>query len=225
MDAVVGDEVVEDAAGVVVEFLGLGAVLLVLQDLGEDAAKLPGVEERGPVEDLDDLGEGHGVLEERADALGRGDVGGGPVDREFLAFRLLVGDVDGAGALAGEEFAFLHLAGLVLGEEGGAEILGEEGIADPDDEGGVDDVDDGLVEVRGDLDRGVGPRGGGASDEERGFDAALFELLGIVDHLVETRGDEPAQSDDVGLVFGGGGEDAVAVDHDAEVDDLVAIAA
>lgn len=183
------------------------------------------MEERGPVEDLDDLGEGHGVLEEGADALWRGDVGGGPVDREFLAFRLLVGDVDGAGALAGEEFALLHLAGLVLGEEGGAEILGEEGIADPDDEGGVDDVDDGLVEMRGDLDGGVGARGGGSADEEGLPDAALLEFLGVVDHLIERGRDESAEADDVGLVFRGGGEDAVAIDHDAEVDDLVAVAA
>ena len=225
VDAVVFNEILEDTLGVVEEFGGFFAVGLMLQDFGEDAAQFPGVEEGRPVEDFGDLGEGDGIPEVGSDGFRRGDVGGGPVDGEFLLFGLLVGDVDGAGAFAGVEVAVGLLADGVLGEETFAQVLGEERIARADDEGGVDDVDDGLREMLADLDGGVGPRGGGASDEERSLDAALFELLRIEDHLVERGRDEPAQSDDVGLVFGGGGEDAVAVDHDAEVDDLVAIAA
>jgi len=132
------------------------------------------MEEGGPVEDFGDLGKGDRIPEVGADGLGSGDVGGGPIDDELLFFRLLVGDVDGAGAFAGVEIAVGLLAHDMLGEEILTEIVGEEGIADADDEGGVDDVDDGLGEMLADLDGGVGPRGGGASDEEGSFDAALF---------------------------------------------------
>src|SRR5690606_18487868 len=100
--------------------------------------------------------EGDGIPEMRADGLGRGDVGGGPVDFVLLRTGLLVGEVDSGGSLAGVEIAVGLLLGGVLGEEGLAEVVGEEGVADADDEGGVDDVYDGLPEMRGDLDGGVG---------------------------------------------------------------------
>ena len=44
-----------------------------------------------------------------------------------------------------------------------------------------------------------------------------------MDHLVEGRGDEAGEADDVGAFFAGGGQDFFARDHDAEVDDLVVV--
>ncbi len=44
-------------------------------------------------------------------------------------------------------------------------------------------------------------------------------------HFVKRGGDQAAESDHIGVVFAGGFEDLVGGNHDAEVDDLVAVAA
>ena len=46
-----------------------------------------------------------------------------------------------------------------------------------------------------------------------------------MDHFVERRRDESAHADNVGPVFHGGFHDLVTIDHDAEVNDLIAVAA
>ncbi len=51
-----------------------------------------------------------------------------------------------------------------------------------------------------------------------------LHLLGHMDHLVERRGDQAREADGVDLLLPGGGEDLVAGDHHAQVDDLVVVA-
>ena len=164
-----------------------------------------------------------------------GDAGAG----EFRLGGLVIGPIEvrlvGAGFFDGdgglldlvEVFpeAFVFLGGL--GEEAGPLVLGEEGGGDGDGAGGVEDVDEGAGVVLGDLDGGVGGGGGGAADEDGDTlfaEAGLFGFLGDVDHFVEGGSDESGEADDIGVVFVEGGEDFVAGDHDAEVDDVEAVA-
>ncbi len=86
-------------------------------------------------------------------------------------------------------------------------------------------MDDGAAIVGGDFDGGVEAAGGGAADEEGCGEALALHFLGVVDHFVEGGGDEAAESDVVGADFAGAAQDGVAVDHDAEVFDFVAVAA
>ena len=51
-----------------------------------------------------------------------------------------------------------------------------------------------------------------------------LHLGGEVDHLVQRRGDQPGEPDDVGVLGHGGVEDLLRRHHDAEVDDLVVVA-
>jgi hypothetical protein len=86
-------------------------------------------------------------------------------------------------------------------------------------------VDDRLVVLRRDLHCGVLLGRRGAADEERLLHAAALHLGGDVDHLVERGRDEAGQADDVHLVLLRCIEDLIAGHHDAEVDDLVVVAA
>ncbi len=54
--------------------------------------------------------------------------------------------------------------------------------------------------------------------------AEAFHFLGDMHHLIERRRDQSAEADDVRLFSRGGFEDLLARHHDAEVDDLEAVA-
>ena len=77
--------------------------------------------------------------------------------------------------------------------------------------------------LTGDLDRSVGGAGRGSTNEERDVEVRTLHFTGDMNHLVERRSDKTTQADDVDLVLLGGGKDLVARDHDADVDDLVAV--
>ena len=64
-----------------------------------------------------------------------------------------------------------------------------------------------------------------AADQQRHGEAAALHLARHVHHLVERRRDEAGEADDVDLLGDGGVEDLVGGNHDAEVDDLVVVAA
>ena len=83
----------------------------------------------------------------------------------------------------------------------------------------------GLVVGRRDPDRGVLPRGGRAADQQRQRHAAPLHLLGHADHLVQRRRDQPGQPDGAGALGDRRVQDRRGRDHDAEVDDLVVVAA
>ena len=103
----------------------------------------------------------------------------------------------------------------------GVEKIGD----DADHAGGVEDVHRRLAVLRRDADGRVLLRGRRAADEERQLDAAALHLLRDRDHLVERRRDEPRQPDDVAVLLERDVEDPIRGNHDAEVDDVVAVAA
>src|ERR1700722_3974867 len=112
----------------------------------------------------------------------------------------------------------------MLSDKVGLAVVAEERGSDGDGAAGVEDVDYGLAVVWGDLDGGVGAARGGSADEEGDFESLALHFLGDVDHLVEGRGDEAAETDHVGLFGLGALEDFLAGDHYAEVDDVVVVA-
>jgi len=69
------------------------------------------------------------------------------------------------------------------------------------------------------------PRRRRAADQERQLDAAPLHLAGDVDHLIERRCDQARQPDDVDLLALRRVEDRLGRDHDAEIDDVVVVAA
>src|SRR5260221_1219855 len=86
-------------------------------------------------------------------------------------------------------------------------------------------MDDGRVVVRRDFHRGMRPTGGRAADEQWDGKVLPLHFFGDVDHLFERRRDQPAQADQVHVLFAGSRQDFVAGHHHAEIDDLVVIAA
>jgi hypothetical protein len=74
-----------------------------------------------------------------------------------------------------------------------------------------------------DLHRRMGAAGRGPADQQGDVEAAPLHLARHEDHLVQRRGDQARQADDVDLVLFRGVEDAVGRDHDAQVDDLVVV--
>src|SRR5690606_30088130 len=138
------------------------------------------------------------------------------------------------GLLKGEQRAALPVLVLLAqprlllavggGERGGA-LLVEEGGDDADDAGGVQHVH-GRRPVGGrDLHGGVLPGRGGPADQQRQPHAAPLHLGGDRDHLVQRRRDQPGQPDRVGVLLDRRVEDLGGGDHDAEVHDVVVVAA
>lgn len=229
-ESFLGDDFFEEVLRFVVEFLGdFGAFLVAgFESFGfgiPDAAKLPGVEERGPVD----------VVREFAKGLAFDDAGSG----EFRDGRGVVFPVDlhfeGAGLLECDRFFFGSALEVfaeffvfrVVGADEGCAGFGEEGGGHGDGAGGVEDMHERAGVVFGDFDCGVGGAGGGSADEDGDAlfaEAALFSFFGDRDHLVERGRDEAGESDDVGLVFFDGIEDFVTRDHYAHIDDVEAIA-
>ena len=192
-----------------------------VEDVGIASLESPGREEEVPV----DVGFDVGHVEVGEDHPPRVQRHDGRVVRRPLAGLADLDDRDEAAGLfvAFELPAELLLCGLHLGDEAfavGAEQPGEDlRVA-----AGVGRVDDGARVDRGDLHRRVEVRGGGTADDDRDAEPAAFEFLANVDHLVERRGDQPAQADALCTPCHGFIDDALRFDHYAQVADLVAVA-
>jgi hypothetical protein len=125
------------------------------------------MKERGPVEDFDDFVERDAIPIVMTDASGDCEVGVFPVDLVFLPLRFLKGNVDGGGAFAGMKIAVTLLLILVLREKVLTQIFGKETVADSHNERGIPDMHNWLAVVVADLNRSVGSRSGGSSNQDR----------------------------------------------------------
>ena len=183
----------------------------------------PGRKEEGPVDEALGVGDVE-VREDHAPRVQRhdGDVvrGAGRTalpahldDRDEFA-RLLPLAVLAAQLL----LLLVHLGGETLAvgpQQAGQQLAVLTGVGRVDDRAAVD---------RGDLQRGVQRRGRCAADDDRDAQAAPLELLADVRHLVERRRDEAAQADALRSPGDGFVDDALRLDHDAQVADLVSVA-
>ena len=81
-----------------------------------------------------------------------------------------------------------------------------------------------AVEWR-DLHRSMSLAGGCATDQQGNLHPEPLHLAGHMNHLIQRRSDQSAESDHVDAFLHGGLQNFRARDHHAEVDDLVVIAA
>ena len=198
---------------------------LVLQDERIAADQLPAGEEGRPVDVVGEVLQVPGVERPHADEAGLPDgrlVRCGPPaivarlpDRgarlDLLAARILFTDFD----------VFVARGRFVPGAVG----LGQQAGNHAHRAAGVDDIGGGAASVRRlDLHRRVGPAGRRPADQQGDVKAAPLHLGGHEHHLVQRRGDQAGQADDVDLVRLGLIQNAVGRDHDAQVDHLVVVA-
>mmetsp|Transcript_30482 Transcript_30482/g.79140 ORF Transcript_30482/g.79140 Transcript_30482/m.79140 type:complete len:974 (-) Transcript_30482:1460-4381(-) len=231
LELLLGDHLVEQLERVGVEFLGLLADGLVLEDLGVAAvrvlaAQLPHLEEGVPVDVRQQLLEVDVVVDLGAEELGLGDRDALPVDLGSGLARLLEGEELARGERRVVVLAHLLvlLAHVLL--EGLALLVVQQRLAHRDGARRVEHVHGEARRVVGrHLDGGVHLGGGGAADEQRDLEAGALHLLGHGDHLVERRRDQAGAAEDVGLVVDARLQDVARVAHDADVDHGVVVAA
>ncbi len=99
----------------------------------------------------------------------------------------------------------------------------QKGADHPDRARRIEDVNDALPIVLRDLHRGVGAARGCAADQQRQTKFLPLHFLRDMDHLVERRRDQSAQTNDVGLFLAGGLENLLRRHHHAEIDHVVVI--
>ena len=218
------DQGVEHLLGVVVQLAGRLARDRVVEDVGEPALHLPGVEERLPVDVLAQLRDV--VVEEfpYAEALrGHRRRVVVPLDRRAVRPGLLQRQHRPL-ALLGVPFAqgcVVRLGGL---QQGRPLLVVEQRRRDRHRAGRVLDPDHRAATTRRHLHRRVGARRGGATDQQRDLQPLTLHLDGEVDHLVQGRRDQARQPDDVGVVLLGRVQDLLGRHHHAEVDHFVVVA-
>ena len=81
-----------------------------------------------------------------------------------------------------------------------------------------------MVELRGDLHRGVALAGGGSPDQQRHRRSLLLHGGGNLDHLVQRRGDQPRQPDQIGALADGRFENLLGRHHHAQIDHVEVVA-
>ena len=128
------------------------------------------------------------------------------------------------GALVAVLFTPALVLRLGMRDEGVAARGGDQLLADPDRPGRIFHVNDGTGILRVDLHRRVRGRGGRSADQQRLAVTQALHLFRHVHHLVERRGDEARQPDEIRALPLGGLEDALAGHHDAQVDDFEVVA-
>ena len=84
-------------------------------------------------------------------------------------------------------------------------------------------MDDPGRVVLGDFYSGVSTACGGTADDQRDIKALALHLLRDMNHLVERGRDEAGEADDVAIFLARRGENFLARDHDAKVDNLVVV--
>ena len=186
------------------------------------SSKLPGAEERRPVDRGLEVGE-RPIAEMMQPRIMR---------RRRLACRV---EWEGVGArlLEGCELALpaalARLAQLVVIVRGRSEqwlALGvrDQRRSDTDGAARVEDVDDGALIGRVDPERGVRLARRRAADQQRSLEAQPLHLAGDGHHLVQRRRNQAGQADHVGIIVLGGLQNVLPRHHHAEVDDFETVA-
>jgi hypothetical protein len=122
-------------------------------------------------------------------------------------------------------FAKQFLAGAGLALELRAPIVAQQARHHVDDARRVQDVNRRLAVLGRDLHRGVLRARGRAANQQRQTHLPALHLLGDEHHLVKRRRDEAAQPDEIRFLINRRLQDLVRRHHDAEIDDVVAVAA
>ena len=196
--------------------------LRVVQDGGEAARQLPRLEERRPVDVLDQVGERE-VAERRDPGRARlGRRGRVPVDDQAALASLL--HRDASRVALGAAIADLGVLLARAREERLAAVVAQERRRDADRPARIRDVHDRSLALRCDAQRGVRLARRRAADQERRRDLLALELGRDVRHLLEARRDQPREADQVGVLASRRLDDVGAGRHHPEIDDPVVVA-
>ena len=224
LEPALGHDPVEHRPGVVVERAGRLADHRVVEDPGKAPGELPRVEERRPVDPRDDVGERVARKHPAAEEAGAGRGVARPVGGEAVRARLRE-RARPPGALLDLALAPEPAVGAAgLRDERGAALAAHEARRDPRRARRVRDVDHAVLVAGVDLHRGVHLRGGRTPDEQRQAEPEPGHLRRDVHHLVERRGDEAGDPDEVAPLLAGDGEDPFRRHHHPEIDDLEPVA-
>ena len=121
--------------------------------------------------------------------------------------------------------ALVFLAGIPYEPFAAGGIFCEEGTGHPYAAGSIEHMHDGEGVMGFDFDGRVGFGGGRSSDEEGDLELLAFHFLCDMDHFIEGGGDQSAEADHIHLFVPGCFQDFIGGHHDAEVHDVVAVAA
>ena len=218
------DQGIEHRLRVVVELAGSLARHRVVKDVGEATLHLPGVEERLPVDVLAEFGEV--VVAELADAkaLGRHRRRvAGPLDWRLIRAGLLQRQHRPLVLL---RMPFAQGGVILFGrlQQCGTLLVVEKRRGDRHRSGSVFHPHHRPGTARRYLHRRVRARSSRAPDQQRDLQPLTFHLDGEVDHLVQGRGDQAGEPDDVGVVFFGRVDDLLRGHHHTEIDHFKVVA-
>ncbi len=181
-----GDDAVEQSAGVGKELLRLAADLVVVEDRGIAAGELPRLEERRPIDEGHEIGERERLERARPEEGRLRRYVAGPVDGILVGTRGRERDALLLGFVGEMRLAHLHVFGLDAVDVGFRFRFREQVRDHAHGTARVQHVD-GLaaVVVRADLDRGVHAAGRGAADQQRHGETFPLHLGGNEAHLVQ----------------------------------------
>ncbi len=195
-----------------------------IEDRRKAAFELPSGEEERPIDPGHEIAERHVGQHATADERGLGQRLARPVDhRSILQSRVVREErpLPARGVLIAQ--ALLAVAVGLL--ERRTALPAQQAGHDVDDARRIEHVHGRLLILWRDLHRRMLLARRRAADEQRQPHAAAFHLLRHHHHLVERRRNEAAEADQIGLRVERRLQDLVARDHDAEIDDVVAVAA
>ena len=190
----------------------------VLQNLRVTSGQFPCLEERCPVDEVDEDVERIVFQLLHAEQLGLGRCVLLPVGLHAMRARFFQRDVARLCPSCLRAVRAPPVVGLDLGHVAVAQGIAEQIAAHAHRARGVVDVHRGAARVVGfDLHRGMHARSGRAADQQRNLEALAFHLLRHMRHLFQRGRDEAGEADHVGVVFARGVEDLLARHHHAHV--------
>ena len=115
--------------------------------------------------------------------------------------------------------------GADIGGIGGAIVFAEQAGGHAHGARRVGDIDGLTAAIAGiDLYRGMHLGRGGATDQQRNIKALTLHLVRHRHHLVQRRGDQTGQADDIGFMLFGGVQNLLGRRHHPQIDHFIAVA-
>ena len=196
---------------------------VIIQDLRILARKVPGAEERRPVYAAHQLAE---IVVVKHAGAGEGRLRrliAVPGDRRLVGTRLCNRECFGLRP-AGRMF-LPHLR-IVVGDLLGIGLLRrlrQKVGSNAHSAAGIGDINHRVLIIRRDFHRRMHLGGCRPADQQRNVEFLPLHLGGHVAHLIQRRGDQARQADDVHLMLPGFLEDCLRRHHHAEIDHLVIV--
>ena len=205
---------------------GLGTDDGIVQNGGKGPGQIPGLKERGPVDELGQLAQVEVFEYATANEFGYRWLVGSPVDRRLVGTRLFQRPQRRL-LLVGVLVAHLVVVLVQLVNELRRTVT-EQALRHAHAARGIGHIGHRALVMRGDAHGGVHAAGGRAADQQRNLLEAevvvLLHLAGHILHLFQAGRDQARQTNDVGPLRLGAGQHLMARHHDAHVDHVEVVA-